>query len=128
MWAWLKANWQTLFTLAIMALGFYGWWQHNMSSQANLAQVVTQINAANQAEIDNIVRAHDLEQQQHAQELQSLQSDIARINSDYATAQQQIGQRKTQEEHQIVQRYGNDMVGLSSLLADKFNLTIVEVK
>ena len=121
-WNFIKAHWQTLLLVVCLAVG-YMWFRGN---QAGWAKTVADLNAAHQVEIDKIAQDHKVEEQQHAQELQALQDQIAKIQADYAAAQAALAQQQTQEQQQIVKKYGNDADGLANLLAGKLGFVVVK--
>lgn len=118
----LKKHWQVIALVAVLGAG-YAWFRHQ---QASYAKTISDLSASHQVALDQINAAKALEDQQHAQELKDLQDRSAKIESDYAAAQAELQAQTTQEQEQIVQRFGNDADGLAQLLAGKFGFIVVK--
>ena len=118
----LKSYWQLILLAAVVVVG-YGWIAHQ---QASFAKTLAALNVAHQTEIEQVTAARSQEEKQHAQEMQELKDSIAKIQADYAAAQEQLRTRQLQDQRQIVKQYGNDADGLASLLADRMGFVVVK--
>lgn len=121
-WNFLKAHWQAILLVLVIAASA-AWIKHQ---QSMFADTITQLNQTHQAEIDKINQARVAEDQQHQQELKQLQDSIQKIQANYVAAQAQLAQQQTQEQSDIVKKYGNDADGLANLLAQKQGFIIVK--
>lgn len=121
-WNFIKANWQMILLLVVIAVG-YAWIRHQ---QAGFADTLKQLNDSHQVEIDKINKDHQIEDAEHAAELKTLQDSVAKIQADYVAAQAALAIQQTQEQQQIVKKYGNDADGLATLTASKFGFVVVK--
>jgi TolA-binding protein len=119
-WNFLKAHWQTILLVVVLAVGF-AWVKRQNSLNA---AAIAQLNQSHQQEIDTINKARQDEETQHQQELQQYQQQLAQIQQEYAAAQAQLQQQQTQEQNNIVQKYHNDAAGLADLTASKFGFVV----
>jgi hypothetical protein len=121
-WNFIKAHWQAIALVLVIAVG-YGWIHH---LQAGYVDTIKKLNDSHQVEIDKIKQDHVVEEQQHAAELKALQDSIAKIQADYVAAQAALQQQQTQEQKDIVKKYGNDADGLANLLAGKMGFVVTK--
>ena len=120
-WDFFKKHWQAIL-LVVIVVGGYAWIR---SQQSTFATTLQQIDASHQVEIDQINKARADEKAQHEAQLEHLQQSLERIQQDYVQAQAAIIAAQTVQQKQIVQKFGNDSVGLANLLAEKFNFVVV---
>lgn len=121
-WNFLKSHWQAIL-LVFVIIGGVVWIKHQ---QSVFVDTFIQLNQSHQVEIDKINQARALESQQHAQELKQLQDSIHKIEESYAAAQAQLKQQQSQQQADIVKKYGNDADGLANLLSQKQGFTVVK--
>jgi hypothetical protein len=119
-WKFVTAHWQAIVLVVLVGAG-YGWYKHQQSQSI---KVIADLNAAHQVEVDTINRARQTEETQHQKELQDLQSNLAQIQQQYALQVAALAVQQTQEQQQIVQKYGSDAKGLADLTASRFGFTV----
>jgi hypothetical protein len=118
----LKDHWSALLLVLVLA-GGYAWIR---KEEASFATTIAGLNASHQAEIDKMNADKVLEEQQHAQEKQQLQASLDAIQATYAAARAQLQVQQTQEQNQIVAKYGNDADGLAALVASKYGFVVIK--
>jgi chromosome segregation ATPase len=121
-WDFLKKHWQAIVLAGAIVAGV-SWLRHQ---QAGFAQAITDLNASHQAEIQKINEARAQEEREHAAQLKELQASIAKIQEDYAAAQEALKRQQADAAKQIVKKYGNDADGLAGLLADRLGFVVVK--
>lgn len=121
-WNFIKSNWQLILLIFVLIGAVVVFKQQ----QANFADSIEQLNRSHQTEIDKISAARELEVVEHAKQLKQLQDSISKIESDYVAAKANVTQRQTQQQIEIVKKYGDDADGLANLLAQKQGFLVIK--
>ena len=117
-----KKNWKAILLVVVVVVGV-SWIRRQ---QADFAKAFADLNAAHQVELDKINQARAQESREHAEQLKVLQDSIAKIQADYAAAQEALRKSQQKRAGEIVKQYGHDADGLAKVLADSMGFVVVK--
>lgn len=120
----IKKNWLALLLVLALVAGFL-WIQRQ---QVDYAKVIKDINDSHQVEIRKINEAREQEAKEHEAQLRQLQESIAKIESNYKLAQENLKKEQDARKGEIVRKYDNDAGGLANLLAGSFGFTVKQAQ
>lgn len=118
----LKKYWQVILLVVVLVVG-YAWIRRQ---QADFAKAIADLNNAHQVEVEKISQARAQEVKEHEAQLKQLQESVAKIQADYAAAQEALHQQQAHRAGEIVKKYGGDADGLAKVLADTMGFVVVK--